>query len=646
MTSKVLTIMFTDIKGFTEKTSGSSRENLHQLLESHEKLLLPVVSRFHGTLIKTIGDALLISFESPTDAILCGIMIQETLAGYNTNRLEKDKIFVRVSMSSGEVEIRDNDVFGEAVNLASRLEGITDPGEVYFTESVYLAMNKSEVPTCEVGFRVFKGIPEQVKVFRVLRDIKLTGYKDLLQKLKIQPPKCRSQKWKIAAGVSIIAGIIIIALNLLSDTQEDFAARIEKDLAENKLTEAFLELDAMGEKYPGDPLTFEESMKCLTAGVTHAVSEKSFEEAARLIKTWKQEVPEINTGSLEIYACSAEADFLFQVGRHDTALGIYKYLHLQYPDNLELNRHIYQACSRTGAPPEAEKLAGEAVFFVAKNSIAPDDLGTKRALVSLMETAEQGRAEEIFFLIRNKYPQWMQYLKAALIADQPVFQVRIFRLLKNSGDLSFTEEVRCRFHQLLTHAPDTAETESALSENLSFFIDQSGNPGWESVKAEAGSAEIHTVEILRYLGDLPARAAEFLRVSFKAEIDKSLPEWAVQTKSGNLRLNAYLMLEAEGDLSRIDLWLFHEDSLTRLILADNLQALKVLVPMAVDYFLKSPQKKEINEIEEDALIWFDKQVSALKIAGDVRAFEAEELLRELDRLHYDNDRIKNRFRTK
>ena len=62
MPSQVLTIMFTDIKGFTERTSSSSRDDLLKLLKAHENLLLPIVEQFDGKLIKTIGDALLVTF--------------------------------------------------------------------------------------------------------------------------------------------------------------------------------------------------------------------------------------------------------------------------------------------------------------------------------------------------------------------------------------------------------------------------------------------------------------------------------------------------------------------------------------------------------------------------------------------------------
>jgi class 3 adenylate cyclase len=165
-----LTIMFTDIGGFTSKTSAKSRAELNDFLEIHDGLIVPIFEEFGGRIIKTIGDAFLTVFKSPTDAVLCGIEIQRTLKRHNANSREDQRLEVRVAINSGEVTLRDNDVFGEPVNIAARIEGIAGVNEIYFTEAVYLAMNKNEIPTAEIGYRKLKGIPHEIKVFKVLAE--------------------------------------------------------------------------------------------------------------------------------------------------------------------------------------------------------------------------------------------------------------------------------------------------------------------------------------------------------------------------------------------------------------------------------------------------------------------------------------------
>ncbi|HPG59841.1 MAG TPA: adenylate/guanylate cyclase domain-containing protein [Candidatus Wallbacteria bacterium] len=170
MENKNLTIMFTDIKGFTQRTSLQSRIATAELIKQHNDLLAPIFEERGGKIIKTIGDAFLVVFESPTNAVLTGIQLQQKLKEHNGNTAETDRLEVRVAISTGEVSVIDNDIYGEAVNIAARLESVSEANEVYFTESTYLAMNRSEVPTAEIGYRLFKGIPDKIKIFKVLRE--------------------------------------------------------------------------------------------------------------------------------------------------------------------------------------------------------------------------------------------------------------------------------------------------------------------------------------------------------------------------------------------------------------------------------------------------------------------------------------------
>ncbi len=162
-----LAIVFTDIKGFTQRTSAQTLEQNERLLAAHSELLVPLFKAFGGHIIKSIGDAFLVTFESPTQAVLSGVAIQDRLWQHNRQAVEADRIEVRVAVNVGEVRVEKGDVFGEPVNIAARVEGVTDAGEVYFTEAVYLSMNKAEVPSAEVGAFELKGIPGKVKVFKV-----------------------------------------------------------------------------------------------------------------------------------------------------------------------------------------------------------------------------------------------------------------------------------------------------------------------------------------------------------------------------------------------------------------------------------------------------------------------------------------------
>ncbi|MET0402084.1 MAG: adenylate/guanylate cyclase domain-containing protein [Cystobacter sp.] len=162
-----LAIVFTDIQGFSERTSRQTLEENERLLRAHGDLLIPVFKAFGGRILKSIGDAFLVTFESPTQAVLSGMAIQDRLWQYNQRAPDTERLDVRVAINVGEVRLEAQDVFGEPVNIAARVESITEAGEVFFTEAVYLAMNKAEVPAREVGLFELKGIPGKIRVFRV-----------------------------------------------------------------------------------------------------------------------------------------------------------------------------------------------------------------------------------------------------------------------------------------------------------------------------------------------------------------------------------------------------------------------------------------------------------------------------------------------
>ncbi len=169
MKTENLAILITDIVGFTEATAHQSRRENEELLAVHNRILYPLIRRRGGKIIKTIGDALLIVFKSPTDAMLCAMAMQDSLFEYNRTASEEKRIHIRVAASLGEVRVLNRDIFGEPVNLTSRLETITPRDEIYFSDAVYMAMNKAEVPCLEVGVTTLKGISEPVKIWQIPR---------------------------------------------------------------------------------------------------------------------------------------------------------------------------------------------------------------------------------------------------------------------------------------------------------------------------------------------------------------------------------------------------------------------------------------------------------------------------------------------
>ncbi len=167
MRTETLAIVFTDIKGYTAATSAQTHQENARMLRRTERLVEPVVRAYSGQVIKSIGDAYMIVFRSPTEAVRCATAIQDRLFQHNASSRPDDTIHIRIAMNIGEVRVHRGDVFGEPVNIAARIESITPADEIYFSEAVYLTMNKNELPCERVGEFELKGIPEPVAVFRM-----------------------------------------------------------------------------------------------------------------------------------------------------------------------------------------------------------------------------------------------------------------------------------------------------------------------------------------------------------------------------------------------------------------------------------------------------------------------------------------------
>lgn len=168
MESRHLVVMMTDIQGFTRATSGMGRDEVEALLARHEDLLVPVIKEYEGTIVKGLGDAFLVTFESPTKAVQAGSRIQEVLREHNAKGAPAEDLKVRVALNAGEVNLRENDVFGEAVNITARVEGVCAAEQVTLTEAVYLLLDRERVETEYLEEVELKGIPFPVKLYRVV----------------------------------------------------------------------------------------------------------------------------------------------------------------------------------------------------------------------------------------------------------------------------------------------------------------------------------------------------------------------------------------------------------------------------------------------------------------------------------------------
>lgn len=174
MHSRNLAILFAGICGYAERVGRQSWEQSQRMLRVHEALFDPAFRALGGRRIKQIGGVSLLSFESPTRAVLCAAALRERVAAFNARVPPTERLEMRAGLHLGEVRIERGDVFGEAVNVAARIESIAGPGEVLLGEALWLSMNRADVKVDELGARELKGVPEPVRILR-LREAELAA---------------------------------------------------------------------------------------------------------------------------------------------------------------------------------------------------------------------------------------------------------------------------------------------------------------------------------------------------------------------------------------------------------------------------------------------------------------------------------------
>ena len=165
---KLAAIMFTDMVGYSALAQRDDKVAL-ELLEEHRRLLREIFPRFHGIEIKTIGDAFLVEFGSALEAAQCAIEIQRTLAKRNHDVTSDRRIELKIGIHIGDVVHREGDVYGDGVNIASRIEQLAGAGGICVSMDVERQIrNALEARFEKFGSADLKNIKLPMDLFRIV----------------------------------------------------------------------------------------------------------------------------------------------------------------------------------------------------------------------------------------------------------------------------------------------------------------------------------------------------------------------------------------------------------------------------------------------------------------------------------------------
>ena len=164
---RLAAILAADIAGYSRLMGLDEEGTLARLKACRKALVDPKIAEYRGRIVKTTGDGMLVEFGSAVDAVRCAVEVQRGMAVSNVDIPEIKRIEFRIGIHVGDIIIDDNDIFGDGVNIAARLEGISDPGGICISDDAHRQIRgKTEIAYDDMGHQSLKNISEPMRAWR------------------------------------------------------------------------------------------------------------------------------------------------------------------------------------------------------------------------------------------------------------------------------------------------------------------------------------------------------------------------------------------------------------------------------------------------------------------------------------------------
>jgi class 3 adenylate cyclase len=197
---RLAAILAADVAGYSRLIGADEEGTLERLRALRHGAIDPAIREHRGRLVKTTGDGLLIEFASVVDAVRSAIAIQRGMARRNTEVASGKRIEFRIGINLGDVVAEGEDLLGDGVNVAARLEGIAEPGGICLSRAAYdQARGKIDLAAQDLGEQRLKNIAEPVRVFKI----------DLREGRGDTRARSRNRTARLAAAVAAV--IVVLA---------------------------------------------------------------------------------------------------------------------------------------------------------------------------------------------------------------------------------------------------------------------------------------------------------------------------------------------------------------------------------------------------------------------------------------------------
>src|SRR5262249_55299885 len=165
---RLAAILAADVVGYSRLMEQDEAGALTALKERRKSILLPLVAKHSGRIVKMMGDGVLVEFASAVNGVACAAELQKRMASANVSLSDDRHIVLRIGINLGDVMVEGGDLYGDGVNIAARLEGIAEPGDVLISGTTYdYVKNKVDLGFDDLGTQTLKNIAEPVRIYRI-----------------------------------------------------------------------------------------------------------------------------------------------------------------------------------------------------------------------------------------------------------------------------------------------------------------------------------------------------------------------------------------------------------------------------------------------------------------------------------------------